>query len=326
MNENKTGAFISTLRKEKELTQAQLAEKLNVTDKAISRWKTGKGMPDSSLLVPLANILGITVNELLTGEKIPEETFTQKSEDNLVDSVQETEKAISQKNFIKRLLVFTAIVFALSVSLLTTAIYLMSTSIYEATYSYDDEGFHNGILYENASYVWWGDIDDAYLETGVIGNSESEMYPYYLVKGVLREKIYISDNSICDLLPPYSYFSFCGESDDFIFEQPDDTSLNLLFVKKGFQFPNIYNNEIEEIWMSLDPYDIDNITDKTKVNMIVDCVKNAPKQELTKDLYNYITEKSWDNCHFYLKYKGYPLTEKFCVTITEDSRYITVQQ
>ena len=66
MNENKTGAFISTLRKEKELTQAQLAEKLNVTDKAISRWETGKGMPDSSLLVPLANILGITVNELLT--------------------------------------------------------------------------------------------------------------------------------------------------------------------------------------------------------------------------------------------------------------------
>ena len=79
MNENKTGVFISTLRKEKELTQAQLAEKLNVTDKAISRWETGKGMPDSSLLVPLANILGITVNELLTGEKISEETFSKKS-------------------------------------------------------------------------------------------------------------------------------------------------------------------------------------------------------------------------------------------------------
>ena len=68
------------------------------------------------------------------------------------------------------------------------------------------------------------------------------------------------------------------------------------------------------------------ITDKIKVNKITDCVKNAPVQELTEELYNYITENSWDNCHFYLKYKGYPLTEQFCVTVTEDGRYITVQQ
>ncbi len=323
MNENKTGNFISTLRKEKELTQAQLAEKLNVTDKAVSRWETGKGMPDSSLLVPLADILGITVSELLTGEKIPEETFVQKSENNLIDAVQETEKVISQRNFVKRLLVVTIIVFIMSVSLLTTAIYLMSTSIYEATYLYDDKGFYDGILYGNDSYVRWDYIDDIYLESGVI--EKTDMHPYNLVEGVLREKIYISDNSIYDLLPPYSYFSFCGESNDFIFEQPDDSSLNLLFVKKDFEFPDIYNNEIEEVWMSLDPYDINNITDKTKVDRIVDCVKNAPGQELTKELYNHITENSWDNYHFYLKYNGYPLAEEFCVAVTEDGRY-TVQQ
>lgn len=323
MNENKTGVFISTLRKEKELTQAQLAEKLNVTDKAVSRWETGKGMPDSSLLVPLADILGITVSELLTGEKIPEEAFTKKSDDNLVDAVQEAEKAIYQRNFAKRLLIVTAIVFILSVSLLTTAIYLMSTSIYEATYLYDDKGFHDGILYENDSYTYWHHIDNTYLESGVI--KKPDMHPYMLVEGVLREKIYISDNSIQDLLPPYSYFSFCGESNDFIFEQPDDSSLNLLLVKKDFQFPDIHKNEIEEVWMSLDLYDSDKITDKTKVNKIVDCTKNAPNQELTKELYNYITENSWDNCHFYLKYKGYPLVEKFRIAITEDGRY-TVQQ
>ncbi|MBQ2827966.1 MAG: helix-turn-helix transcriptional regulator [Clostridia bacterium] len=324
MNENKTGVFISTLRKEKELTQAQLAEKLNVTDKAISRWETGKGMPDSSLLVPLSDILGITVNELLIGEKIPEETFIQKSEDNLIDSVHETEKAISQRNFAKRLLVVTAIVFILSVSFLTTAIYLMSTSIYEATYLYDDEGFYSGVLYGNDSYVYWHHIDNTYLESGVIENPE--MHPYNLVEGVLREKIYISDNSIHDFFPPYSYFSFCGESNDFIFEQPDDSSLNLLLVKKDFQFPDIYNNEVEEVWMSLDPYDSGNITDKTKANKIVDRMINASKQGLTKEIYDYILKNSWDNCHFYLKYKGYPLVEEFCVTVTEDGRYIAVQQ
>ena len=118
MNENKTGAFISTLRKEKELTQAQLAEKLNVTDKAISRWETGKGMPDSSLLVPLANILGITVNELLTGEKIPEETFTQKSEDNLVVAVQRTETAVKKGKTVKIFLIVAVIFCVFSISFL----------------------------------------------------------------------------------------------------------------------------------------------------------------------------------------------------------------
>ena len=118
MNENKTGAFISTLRKEKELTQAQLAEKLNVTDKAISRWETGKGMPDSSLLVPLANILGITVNELLTGEKIPEETFAQKSEDNLVVAVQRTETAVKKGKTVKFFLIVAVIFCVFSISFL----------------------------------------------------------------------------------------------------------------------------------------------------------------------------------------------------------------
>ena len=118
MNENKTGAFIFTLRKEKGLTQVQLAEKINVTDKAVSRWETGKGMPDSSLLIPLSNTLGVTVNELLTGEKIPEESFTQKSEANLVNAVQKTEKAIKQKKTAKLFLIIAVIFCVVSISLL----------------------------------------------------------------------------------------------------------------------------------------------------------------------------------------------------------------
>ena len=121
MNENKTGAFISALRKEKEMTQAQLAEKLNVTDKAVSRWETGKGMPDSSLLIPLADALGVTVNELLTGERIPQEAFTQKTDDNLVDAVQKTENAVKQGKVIKILLAFAVIVCVLSILLLIKA-------------------------------------------------------------------------------------------------------------------------------------------------------------------------------------------------------------
>lgn len=70
MNNKKIGEFIATKRKEKGLTQADLANMLNVTNKAISRWETGKGMPDTSLLKPLANELEISLSELLSGETL----------------------------------------------------------------------------------------------------------------------------------------------------------------------------------------------------------------------------------------------------------------
>lgn len=71
MDANLTGKFITELRKQKGFTQKDLAEKLNVTDKAISRWETGKGLPETSLLKPLADVLGVSVGELLSGKKIP---------------------------------------------------------------------------------------------------------------------------------------------------------------------------------------------------------------------------------------------------------------
>lgn len=114
----KIGSFIKMQRTQLNMTQKDLAEKIGCTDKAISRWETGKGMPDSSFLIPLADILGLTVNELLTGEKIPKETFTQKSEDNLVDAVQKTEKAVREKKKAKFFLTVTVIFCILSVSFL----------------------------------------------------------------------------------------------------------------------------------------------------------------------------------------------------------------
>ncbi len=131
MNNNKTGNFISALRKEKGLTQARLAEKLNVTDKAVSRWETGKGMPDSSLLIPLADTLGITVNELLVGEKIPADAFARRSEDNLVTAVKKTEKAVRQGKKIKVFLLIAIIFCAFSLSfLIKTAIENKNTVTY----------------------------------------------------------------------------------------------------------------------------------------------------------------------------------------------------
>lgn len=84
MNQIKIGKFISECRKEKNMTQAQLAEKLNITDRAVSKWETGRGMPDSSVMLELCSELGITVNELLCGERLNMENYNLKSEENLI--------------------------------------------------------------------------------------------------------------------------------------------------------------------------------------------------------------------------------------------------
>ena len=78
MNQEKLGVFIAKCRKEKKLTQEQLAEKLGVTDKSISRWENGRTMPDISLFEPLCDALNISINELLKGEKIENKKLSTK--------------------------------------------------------------------------------------------------------------------------------------------------------------------------------------------------------------------------------------------------------
>ena len=88
----KIGRFIAERRKKVNLTQAQLAEKLNITDKAISKWERGKAMPDVSLMLELCGILEITVNELLSGEKISMENNSEKNEQLLLQMAKEVEQ------------------------------------------------------------------------------------------------------------------------------------------------------------------------------------------------------------------------------------------
>ncbi len=92
MNQVKIGKFIAECRKKATLTQAQLAEKLNITDRAVSKWETGKTMPDSSIMLELCGILGISVNDLLSGEKMDMENSSQKNEQLLLDIAKEVEQ------------------------------------------------------------------------------------------------------------------------------------------------------------------------------------------------------------------------------------------
>lgn len=92
MNPQKTGEFIKKLRKEKNLTQKELADKLNCTDKAISRWETGRGIPEISFLLPLSEILDVSVNELLLGEKFEKEQIKEKTDKLIIDTIKDNNK------------------------------------------------------------------------------------------------------------------------------------------------------------------------------------------------------------------------------------------
>ena len=92
MDQLKIGKLIADCRKQKRLTQMQLAEKLGITDKAISKWERGITMPDTSLMLELCAILGISINELLSGEKNNMENDTQKNEQLLLDMAKELER------------------------------------------------------------------------------------------------------------------------------------------------------------------------------------------------------------------------------------------
>ena len=93
MDQIKTGKFIAERRKANNLTQMQLAEKLGITDRAVSKWETGKSLPDASLMLELCEILKITVNDLLSGEVVAMDNYNKELENNLLEMVKQKEES-----------------------------------------------------------------------------------------------------------------------------------------------------------------------------------------------------------------------------------------
>lgn len=98
MDQIKIGKFISAMRKEQGMTQRQLADKLLISDKTVSKWECGNGMPEVSLMQPLCEALEINLNELFSGERITDVDYKKKAEENMIDLVKE--KAESKKKII----------------------------------------------------------------------------------------------------------------------------------------------------------------------------------------------------------------------------------
>lgn len=104
MDTKKIGEFIAQQRKEKELTQKQLGETLGISDKTVSKWECGKGLPDISMIMPLCDFLGINVNELLSGERLTQDTYPEKAEENIINLIQSNEDESRKRGLLTKIL------------------------------------------------------------------------------------------------------------------------------------------------------------------------------------------------------------------------------
>lgn len=125
MNQEKIGKFIAECRKNKKLTQSELAEKLGVTDRSVSNWENGKNMPDLTLFKPLCNELDISLNDLMSGEKVEEKEYQEKLEENIINTINYTNKKIENKN---NFIGLTLIVFGVLISITAVAIFPSESS------------------------------------------------------------------------------------------------------------------------------------------------------------------------------------------------------
>jgi transcriptional regulator with XRE-family HTH domain len=178
MDNKTTGAFISARRKELSLNQKQLAEKLGVTDKAVSKWETGRSAPDIALLEPLAKELGVSVVEILQGEKIEEENFPTVSDEVVVTTMKKDKKRLKK-----------AVVVAVSIMLSILLLLQINFYFYHyfTTIPKDDIG---AIEKEATEYI--GKFTEYYktdFQNGKIAKSvQRGKYYFYLIEGTNKAK------------------------------------------------------------------------------------------------------------------------------------------
>ncbi len=125
MNQEKIGKFIAECRRQRKMTQSELGEKLGVTEKSISNWENGRNMPDLSLFKPLCEELNISLNDLMSGEKVKEKDYRDKLEENIINTIDYSNKKIESRNVFIGLLL---IVFGVLISITAVGIFPSESS------------------------------------------------------------------------------------------------------------------------------------------------------------------------------------------------------
>ncbi len=262
MEQDKIGKFIQSLRKEKNLTQQELADIIGVTDRAISKWENGRGLPDYSLLRSLSDALEISINELLNGEIIKKEEKEKRFEDTIINTIRYSKKKL------KNTKVIFGVILSLIVIILTTLITLFTIDItrmrnnkpvffstwgfkYAPPINIEDVNLEN-VIKDYLSYNNGKTKTFIALKTYLITkkNNSYDVYTWVLEKSYYKDNNEIIENSSSSI--PYK----------FEIEKIDNE-----FIVKSYIMPrdgSYYNKDMKKIFPSSVLKEIDNIhTDGT---------------------------------------------------------------
>lgn len=287
MNQEKIGNFIKEKRKEKNLTQEELAAKLGVSNRTISKWENGNGMPDYSIILDLCNKLDISINELLSGEEIKEENYQSMLEANMLKTIDYNNKKRNKKN--------------LKTSLITIAILVVLISIgYRSLLINGYTTFKNNIGYSTM---------DLQKMVANSTNNKVEVTKNNKANTEVREslKMYMPDNfrlitdirehsglnSNCDLYTnDNTYIRICGAGNTLwdnyqVFSMYlDKFNTNDLFTKYGFK--SIYNVFEYYLEHSNDTYNFFSKLDDIRLMYAMKIIfSGSPTTTVDYYLYNY---------------------------------------
>lgn len=279
MNQEKIGKFICYLRKENKMTQQELAEKLNVTDRAISNWENGKNMPDLSLFKPICDIFNISINELLSGEKLQENEYQEKLEENIINTV------IFEKNKRK---VFKKIILS-SLSVITFIILF----IFGSLFIIDNKRMSND---KPVVFSTWGNKNYWPMYEYKKQDMEKSIKRYFLTK---MDKIYTNYNN-----ETFNLVNFVVVHTFLIDIKSDDEIIVYLWAIYGSRLDKNYDDEIINpkgvisspykivLKKTNDGYEILNVyapNDKTKIDYVDSYlfIKNYFPKNIFKKVANY---------------------------------------
>ena len=283
MNQDKIGKFILMLRKKNNMTQQELADKIGVTDRAISKWENGRGMPDLSLMKPLCDELGITINELISGEVLDKKEYRDKVDENIINTINYSNrkikslKTIFRTIFVILLIIFLSLVFMFVVDvrrmnqnkpvvfstwgfLYTPAIDLNEDEIYLAVRNYlvekgDNEEKHN-------------DLDKTFVSMKVyLLEEEKKDSLYYVYAWVVEGKYYLEN----DILKQGS-----GYSIPFKFKVMKNESGYRVVDSRIPRDGSYYSNDMKNIFPRSVRNDMDNVHhDGTVDKLIIEVEEQA---------------------------------------------------
>lgn len=282
MNQEKIGKFIFNLRKENNMTQQELAERLKVTDRAVSNWENGKNMPDLSLFKPICDIFGITINEFLSGEKLNESEYQEKLEENIINTVMYEKTKI--KSNVKITLYFITIIF------------LMVFSVFLVLFIIDNERMSNG---KEVLFSTWGNKDYNYNYESNKYRIEKYIKRYFLLN---MDKTYTNYDGVT-----FNMVNFAVVHTLDIYWKSDDEIIVYLLAIKGSRYEKYYdediinpNSEMDYLrpykmilkkydyqYEVLKVYEPDNKTGMENIDSYLFMKKNFPKKVFKKaDKYN----------------------------------------